>query len=101
MVCHPLRHFPNFLDASRPLKEKAQQLAALLNHRIRFYFGLAESGDVPLFPFELPQSVAIISTLVTLNVWSPDEPLEGLAADEDEPELGLAAFEALLDCCDP
>jgi hypothetical protein len=64
---------------------------------------LAESGDVPVFDFELAgQLVAIISTLVTLNVWSPEELeelLDGLAADDDE--LGFAALEALLACCVP
>ena len=50
----------------------------------RFYFGLLVS-----FPVMAAQFVSIISTLVTLNVWSADELLD------------WALFEALLDCCDP
>jgi hypothetical protein len=53
------------------------------------------------FPFILAgQFVSIESTLVTLNVWSADEPLDWpLAADDG---LVFPAFAALLlDCCDP
>jgi len=53
----------------------------------RSYFGLLVS-----FPFILAgQFVASVSTLVTLNVGSADEPLG----------WPLGALAALLDCCDP
>jgi hypothetical protein len=58
------------------------------------FFGLL----VSLFHY-CGQFVAIMSTLVTLNVWSADEPLDWpLAADDG---LVFPAFAALLDCCDP